>query len=66
MGKGCAEKSRGLAAEYRKIAEQLGCAYLDANEAISAETNKIDYMHLTEEGHRQLAAALVNTVQKLV
>ncbi len=65
MGQGCAQKSRGLAAEYKKIAEQFGCAYLDANEVISAKTNQIDYMHLTEEGHRQLAEALVNTVQKL-
>ncbi|MDO4343589.1 MAG: SGNH/GDSL hydrolase family protein [Eubacteriales bacterium] len=58
MGRGCAEKSEGLAEEYRKIAEMMGCHYLDANQVISAAPNDIDYMHLTAEGHRQLAEAL--------
>lgn len=58
MGRGCAEKSEGLAAEYEKIAELMGCHYLDANEVVTAGPNQIDYMHLTEEGHRQLAEAL--------
>lgn len=62
MGNGCAEKSEKLAEEFRKIAELTGCHYLDGNKVISAEPNDIDYMHLTEEGHRQLAEALAEEI----
>lgn len=65
MGRGCAEKSEGLAEEYVKIAELMGCYYLDANEAITAKTNEVDYMHLTEEGHRQLAEALAEKLAEI-
>ena len=30
MGPGCTERSRGLAAAYRRKAEELGCAFFDA------------------------------------
>jgi lysophospholipase L1-like esterase len=65
MGRGCAEKSEGLAAEYKKIADLMGCHYLDANAVVTAPANNIDYMHLTEEGHRQLAAALDRKVREI-
>ena len=65
MGGGCAEKSEGLAAEYERIAREMGCSYLDANTAISAPTNDIDYMHLTKEGHLQLADALADHIRKM-
>lgn len=65
MGHGCAEKSQGLREEYAKIAELIGCHYLDANDVLSAGPNTIDYMHLTEEGHRQLADALAEKVKKI-
>ncbi|MDO4268312.1 MAG: SGNH/GDSL hydrolase family protein [Eubacteriales bacterium] len=64
MGRGCAEKSRGLGEEYQKIAELLGCHYFDANTVVK-ENNKIDYMHLTEEGHRALAEALAEKIRGL-
>ncbi|WP_373212407.1 GDSL-type esterase/lipase family protein [Ruminococcus sp. 5_1_39BFAA] len=66
MGYGCAEKSEGLSAEFKKIADLMGCHYLDANEAISAPTNDVDYMHLTAEGHRQLAEALAAKIPEIV
>ena len=62
MGRGCAEKSEGLAEEYRKIAELMGCHYFDANTVVK-ENNKIDYMHLTKEGHEALATALASLVR---
>lgn len=62
MGRGCAEKSEGLAAEYEAVAKLCGCHYMDANQAISAGPNEIDFMHLTGEGHRQLAAALAEKI----
>lgn len=66
MGRGCGEKSEGLAEEYRKIADLMKVHYLDANQAVSAPPNDIDYMHLTEEGHRELADALTEKVRQLL
>lgn len=66
MGRGCAEKSRELGEEFEKIAQLMGCEYLNANQVILAETNDIDFMHLTAEGHRQLAEALAEKVRALV
>lgn len=65
MGRGCAEKSEGLAAEYKKIADLMGCHYFDANTVV-AENNKIDYMHLTAEGHRTLASALAHMIPDIL
>ena len=56
----------GLAAEYRQIAEQLGCYYLDANEAVKARPNDIDHMHLTAQGHKELAAALDKKIREIL
>lgn len=66
MGRGCAEKSEGLAAVYAEIAELMGCHYLDANEVVSAGPNDVDFMHLTEEGHRQLAEALAERIPGII
>ncbi|MBQ1311042.1 MAG: lipolytic enzyme, G-D-S-L [Blautia sp.] len=62
MGRGCAEKSEGLGEEYRKIAELTGCRYLDANEVVVSPTNDVDFMHLTREGHRELADAIAQVI----
>lgn len=64
MGLGCAEKSRHLAAAYAPMCALQGCAFLDA-EGI-AEFNKVDYMHLTNRGHAQLAEKLSGIVPTLV
>lgn len=66
MGRGCAEKSEELAAEFEKIAELMGCHYLDANAVVAARPNDVDYMHLTAEGHRQLAEALSEKIQTII
>lgn len=65
MGRGCAEKSEGLAAEFAKVAELAGCHYMDADKAIAAPPNDIDYMHLTKEGHSQLAAAMAEKIWEI-
>jgi len=62
MGKGCAEKSEGLAKEYQAVAELMGCHYLDANRILTAKPNEVDFMHLSEAGHGQLAAGLANYI----
>ena len=65
MGPGCVEKSRKLPAEYKRVAAEVGCRFLDANE-IGAEFNTIDFMHLTRRGHAALAAALAELVPALL
>lgn len=64
MGMGCAEKSEGLAQEFEGIASQMGCHYLDANTVV-AEQNHYDFMHLTKEGHQELADALAEVISSL-
>ena len=64
MGDHCPEKSREIARYLRPLAEELGCAFLDA-EGI-AETNRVDYIHLSRKGHRQLAEALAERVPALL
>lgn len=66
MGAGCAEKSEGLAAEFEKVARMTGCHYLDANEVLTAGPNTVDYMHLTAEGHKQLASALAEKISEIL
>ncbi len=66
MGGGCAEKSAGLAAEFEKIAVLMGCHFMDADEVITAPTNDVDYMHLTMEGHSQLADALAKKIFEII
>lgn len=64
MGKGCPEKSKVLAQYYKPKCEELGVHFLDA-EGI-AEFNKVDFMHLTRKGHKDLAQALSELVPTLV
>ena len=61
----CVEKSRQLAVEYRRVAEETGCHFLDAD-GCGCEFNTIDYMHLTKKGHMALAAALAKLVPGLL
>lgn len=65
MGRGCAEKSEELREEYPKIAKLMGCHYFDANTAVK-ENNHIDYMHLTAQGHQELADALAKLIPDLL
>lgn len=64
MGAGCPQKSKELARHYRQVAGNQGCAFLDA-EGI-AEFNKLDCMHLSRKGHRQLAEKLSQLVPELL
>lgn len=56
-------KSHDIAPLYKKLAEEHGCAFLDATEA--AEVTRIDCEHLTVKGHRQLAELIYETVKEL-
>ena len=62
MGSLCVKKSQELARCYKEQCDLIGCHFMDA---AGCEFNRIDYMHLTKEGHAQLAeklAALVPTL----
>ena len=61
----CVEKSRQLPAEYRRVAEETGVHFLDAN-ACGCKFNTIDVMRLTKKGHAALAAALGELVPRLL
>ena len=64
MGEHCSEKSRELAEKLRPVALQSGCHFLDA-EGI-AEVNRLDFIHLSRKGHRQLAERLAAVVPTLI
>ena len=42
----------------------MGCHYLDANTVVT-EQNHYDFMHLTKEGHQELADALAEVISSL-
>jgi lysophospholipase L1-like esterase len=63
MGKGCAEKSEELAKYYADVAQRNGCQFLDAN---GCQFNSVDYMHLTRQGHAELADKLAKLVPELL
>ena len=54
----------GLAKYLRPMAEAQHCAFLDAEGV--AEFNRLDCMHLTGKGHRQLAEKLAGLVPTLL
>ncbi len=63
MGRGCVQKSRQLSSLYAASAKLLGVHFLDA---AGCEFNQIDYMHLTRQGHAQLAHRLAELVPHLL
>ncbi len=63
MGLHCPEKSRALAPHFRAVARRQGCAFLDAEGL--AEFNRLDCMHLTRKGHRQLTEELKKIIPTL-
>ncbi len=65
MGKGCAEKSRALSSLYQKVADRLGCHFLDADTIPGVGMYPYDYMHLSLEGHRCLAEKLAELVPQI-
>ena len=56
--------SKGLAAEYARIAKLLRCEFFDA--AGWAEVSPIDAVHLTKEGHAGLADGLTRKLQQIL
>lgn len=63
MGVGSVEKSEKLATYYKQKAELLGIHFMDA---AGCEFNTLDYMHLTKNGHAQLAERFAQVVPNLL
>ena len=63
MGNGCVERSRGVAEQFRIVAERNNVHFLDAADC---EFNHVDFMHLTRNGHAQLADKLAKLVPELL
>lgn len=66
MGKSCVEKSRALAPLYKDVAERLNCHFLDAGSIEGMEMAPYDYMHLSRESHKLLAAKLAELIPQIV
>ena len=65
MGYSCVEKSRALPAHFRRVAEETGCHFLDANEC-GVTFNSVDFMHLTRQSHARLAEVLGKLIPTLL
>ena len=63
MGNGCVERSRGVAEQFRIVAERNQVHFLNAADC---EFNQVDFMHLTRKGHAQLAEKLAALVPTLI
>jgi lysophospholipase L1-like esterase len=61
---GAEEKSRGFPTRYRRVAEQRGCAFLDAGEF--AEPSEVDGVHLDAGAHRALGGAVAERIRELL
>jgi len=64
MFRGAEAKSALFAAEYRRVAETLGCAFLDAGALI--RSSELDGIHWEPAEHRTLGEALARTVRDLL
>ena len=63
MGSLCVKKSEELAHYYKMQSELIGCHFMDA---AGCEFNTVDFMHLTRNGHAQLAEKLANLIPTIM
>jgi lysophospholipase L1-like esterase len=59
---GGAEKSRKFALAYKRVANELGCHFLDASAHI--QSSKLDGIHLEAEEHSKLGLVMAAEVRK--
>jgi lysophospholipase L1-like esterase len=62
--RGGAAKSRELGTRFKEVAERCGAAFLDAGTVV--ESSAVDGIHLDEDAHRALAAAMAKTLAAAV
>ena len=64
MGKGCDQKSRDLPKYLEKLLKDQGIEFL--NTAGKVSMNEIDYMHLDENGHRELSKLVFDKINQIL
>jgi lysophospholipase L1-like esterase len=64
MFEGSTDKSRLLTHHFRLVAEERGCALLDASEVIVS--SDVDGIHLDESEHRKLGEAVAVRVRQML
>ena len=55
--------SKGIAAEFSQKADEYGCGFLNA--ADFADVSSVDGIHLTADGHKALASAVVKKILEM-
>ena len=65
MGDKCVERSRGLAKEFKDVADRLHCHFLDAGSIPGIEMYPYDWMHLSLESHKLLADELTKVMKEI-
>ena len=66
MGDKCVERSRGLAKEFKDVADRLHCHFLDAGSIHGIEMYPYDWMHLSLESHKLLADELTKVMKEIL
>jgi lysophospholipase L1-like esterase len=64
MFEGARRKSKQFARHYRRVAREVGCAFLDAGEVIVSSA--IDGVHLDLSEHRKLGRAVATLVEQIL
>ena len=66
MGDKCVERSRGLAKEFKDVADRLHCHFLEAGSNPGIEMYPYDWMHLSLESHKLLADELTKVMKEIL
>jgi lysophospholipase L1-like esterase len=64
MFKGGVEKSKEFAVQFRRVAQEKGCAFLDAGQILTC--SEADGLHYDPEGHRALGLAVARKVKEIL
>lgn len=64
MFEGAGEKSKKFGEYYKAVAEELGCAFLDAGSVIVS--SELDGIHFDAPQHRKLGEAVAKKVEELI
>ena len=63
FGQHAVETSAGFSEEFKMVADELGCYFMDASEY--AEPGDADGLHLTPESHERLAQAFYEKIREI-